>query len=519
MNITHGLRRALQIKSPAIATIFEGRRRTWREIGDRVSRLAGSLRARGLGHGDRIAVLMLNQDRYIECYLAASWAGAVIVPLNTRWGVEENAHALTDCGAKLLVVDSTFATAGMTLAANASDGLRLIYADDDAVPGGMLGYEALLEASGQMPDAMAAPDDLAAIFYTGGTTGRSKGVMLSHRNITANAFNGLAEGLFPDTAVYLHAAPMFHVANGAGMYSKFLSGGTSVVIKAFKPEAVFDAIERHKVAETILVPTMIQMIADHPAVRLRDLSSLRRIGYGGSPISEAVFDRARAALPRVAFTQCYGMSELSGIVTCLHAREHVGEGRSRGRHRSGGRATPGVEIRIIDESDREVPCGTVGQICARGDTVMMGYWNRPEETAKAIVEGWLHTGDAGYMDEDGFVYLVDRVKDMIISGGENVYSLEVENVVAQHPAVAQCAVIGIPNKTWGEEVRAVVMRKPGAEVDPVDIIAFCKERIANYKCPRSVDIRDTPLPMSGAGKVLKRDLRAPFWDGQSRQIG
>jgi long-chain acyl-CoA synthetase len=417
MNIIHGLRRALQVKSCGTATIFEGRRRTWQEIGDRVSRFAGALHAHPLGRGDRIAVLMLNQDRYIECYLAASWAGAVIVPLNIRWSIQENADALSDCGAKLLVVDNAFAKAGMTLAANASGGLMLIYADDDSVPDGMFGYEALIAASGPMPDAMAAPDDLAAIFYTGGTTGRSKGVMLSHRNITANAFNCLAEGLCPETAVYLHAAPMFHMANGAGMYSLFLSGGTSVVIKAFTPEAVFDAIEQQKVTDTTLVPTMIQMMADHPAVRLRDLGSLERILYGGSPISEAVLDRASAALPGVAFTQAYAQSELSPVATILHAREHLGEGRSRGRHRSGGRATVGVEVRIVDENDREVPRGTVGQICARGDVVMMGYWNRPEETAKAIVDGWMHTGDAGQMDEDGFVYVVDRVKHMIISGG------------------------------------------------------------------------------------------------------
>jgi long-chain acyl-CoA synthetase len=515
MNITHGLRRALQVNSYGIATIFGSRRRTWREIGDRVSRLAAALRVRGLGRGDRIAVLMLNQDRYIECYLAASWAGAAIVPLNTRWSTQENADALSDCGAKLLVVDNAFASAGKTLAARS---VKLIYADDGAAPEGMLEYEALIAASAPMQDAMAAPGDLAVILYTGGTTGRSKGVMLSHRNIIANTFNVLAEGILAETSVYLHAAPMFHAANATGMYAMFLSGGTSVVIKGFTPEAVFDAIERHKVTETILVPTMIQMIADHAGVRSRDLGSLKRILYGGSPISEAVLVRAHAALPGVEFIQAYAQSELSPIATILHARDHVGAGRDRGRHRSGGRATFGVEIRIVEENDREVPRGTVGQICARGDVVMMGYWNRPEESAKAIVDGWMHTGDAGYMDEDGFVYLVDRVKDMIISGGENIYSVEVENVVAHHPAVAQCAVVGIPNETWGEAVHAVVMRKPGAKVDAADIIAFCKARIAHYKCPRSVDIRDEPLPMSGPGKILKRNMRAPFWEGRKRQV-
>jgi long-chain acyl-CoA synthetase len=298
------------------------------------------------------------------------------------------------------------------------------------------------------------------------------------------------------------------------MYCLFLSGGTSVVIKAFEPGAVFDAIERHGVTETNLVPTMLQMMADHPAVRSRDLSSLKKIMYGGSPIAEAVFDRVASALPGVAFTQTYAQSELSPTATILHAREHA----VAGRRRSGGRATLGVEMRIVDETGRETPRGSVGEICARGDNVMMGYWNRPEETARAIVDGWMHTGDAGYMDEDGFVYLVDRVKDMIISGGENIYSVEVENVVASHPAVAQCAVIGIPSDVWGEAVHAVVTRKPGAKVEAADIISFCRERIAHYKCPRTIDIRDEPLPMSGPGKILKRELRAPFWEGRERQV-
>jgi long-chain acyl-CoA synthetase len=513
VNITHGLRRALQVRPRAIATIFEDRRRTWREIGDRVSRLATALRGRGLGRGDRIAVLMLSQDRYLECYLAASWAGAVIVPLNIRWSLQENADALGDCGASILVVDDAFAKAGRTLAKE--QGLTLVYAGDGHVPDGMTGYEALVAASEPMDDAMAAPEDLAAIFYTGGTTGRSKGVMLSHRNITANAFNSLAEGIFGETAVYLHAAPMFHLANGSGMYSLSLSGGTSVIIRAFEPSAVFDAIERHKVTETVLVPTMIQMLADHPAVRSRDLGSLRKIMYGGSPITEAVLDRAAAAFPGVEFRQAYAQSELSPIATVLHASEKaVGE-----RRRSGGRAVFGVEIRVVDDSDREVPRGAVGQICARGDNVMMGYWNRPDETAKAIIDGWMHTGDAGYMDDDGFIYVVDRVKDMIITGGENVYSAEVENVVASHPAVMQCAIIGIPSDAWGEAVHAIVTRKPGAQVEAGDIITFCRERIAHYKCPRSVDVRDEPLPMSGPGKILKRELRAPFWEGRTRQVG
>jgi long-chain acyl-CoA synthetase len=273
------------------------------------------------------------------------------------------------------------------------------------------------------------------------------------------------------------------------------------------------------VTDILLVPTMIQMFVDDPSTGRYDLSSLRLIIYGASPISEALLDRAIEKLPTTEFVQSYGMTELSPSATILPWKDHIGEGRTKGRHRSGGRPAIMVDVRIVDASDKPVPPGVVGEIVARGETVMMGYWERPEETRKAVVGGWMHTGDGGYMDKDGYVYVVDRIKDMIISGGENVYSAEVENCIAQHPAVAQCAVIGIPDAKWGEAVHAVVMRKPGVAVTGDEIIAFCKERIAHYKCPRSVRVQDEMLPLSGAGKILKRELRKPYWEGKERRIG
>jgi long-chain acyl-CoA synthetase len=517
MNVTHGLRRALQINAGGIATIFGDRQRTWSEVGDRVARFAGALRGMGATAGDRVAVLMLNQDRYLESYLAIAWAGAVVVPLNIRWSAAENEDVLRDCRPRMLIVDDAFAELGSRLA-KAIGTLRLIHADDGATPAGMAGYEALIEAASPVPDAMRNAGDLAGIFYTGGTTGRSKGVMLSHGNLMADAFNALAEGLFPHDSVYLHAAPMFHLANGAAMYALLLSGGVNVLIRAFSPEAVMQAVQHHRVNEILLVPTMIQMLVDHPAIASHDMSSMRRIVFGASPMSEALLDRAMATLPNTQFVQAYGMTELSPIATILHHREQVGEGRRLGRHRSGGRATFGVQIRIVDASDNPLPPDTVGEICVSGNVVMMGYWERPEETAKAVVDGWMHTGDGGTMDADGFVYVVDRIKDMIISGGENIYSAEVENTVAQYPGVAQCAVIGIPSDRWGEAVHAVIVPKPDAMIDPEALIAFCHERIAGYKCPRSVDVRDAPMPMSGAGKILKRELRRPFWESQERRV-
>ncbi len=517
MNVTHGLRRLLQINAGGVASRFGDRQRTWAEVGDRVARFAGALRAMGIGAGDRVGALMLNQDRYLELYLAVAWAGAVIVPVNIRWSPAEIEDSLRDCRPMALVVDDAFAELGGKLA-HSIGSLRLIHADDGPTPAGAASYEALLEATSPIPDAMRGADDLAGIFYTGGTTGRSKGVMLSHGNLTADAFNVLAEGLFPGDSIYLHAAPMFHLANGAAMYALMLSGGTNVVIRTFSPEGLMQAIERYRVNEILLVPVMIQMLVDHPAIGAHDLSSLRRITFGASPMSEALLDRAVAALPGIQFVQAYGMTELSPVATILHHREQVGEGRRLGRHRSGGRATFGVQIRIVDADDRPVPHGTVGEICVSGDVVMMDYWERPEETARAVVDGWMHTGDGGTMDHDGFVTIVDRIKDMIVTGGENVYSAEVENVVAQFPAVAQCAVIGIPSERWGELVHAVVVPRPGATVDTEALIAFCHQRIAGYKCPRSVEVRDAPMPMSGAGKILKRELRLPFWEGKERRV-
>lgn len=520
MSTTYGLHRALLLNRNGAALAFEDRSRTWSEVGDRVARLAGALRELGVGRGDRVAVLMLNQDRYLELFLATAWAGAVVVPLNIRWSAIENEDAVRDCRPKVLFADAAFAAMGAEIAGKVG-GIELIYADDaPAAPGieRARSYERLLADAKAAPDAEAADSDLAGIFYTGGTTGRSKGVMLSHRNLMSNARNMLCERMAGENTTYLHVAPMFHLANAAAMYLHFLAGGSHAVLRTFTPTGLAQAIERFKITDVLLVPTMIQMFVDDPAAGKHDVSSLRRITYGASPISEALLDRAIARLPGVEFTQAYGMTELSPCATILPWKDHTGQGREKGRHRSGGRPVVTVEVRIVDENDTPVPAGVVGEIVARGDIVMMGYWERDDESRKAVVDGWMHTGDGGYMDEDGYVYVVDRIKDMIVSGGENVYSAEVENCIAQHSGVAQCAVIGIPSEQWGEAVHAVIMRKPGAALTPEEIIAFCKERIAGYKCPRSVHIQDEMLPLSGAGKILKRDLRAPYWDGKTRNV-
>ena len=369
-----------------------------------------------------------------------------------------------------------------------------------------------------MTDAGRGGDDLAGIFYTGGTTGRSKGVMLSHRNILANAMLCAQEFRFTPDTVWLHAGPMFHLADGAATFLVTAAGGSHTFLPRFEPGAFLTAVATHGVTDTLCVPTMINMIVNHPDIANVDLSTLRTIIYGASPMPEAVIRRALAVMPHVGFVQAYGQSEASPCMVLMPREYHVVEGPNAGRLKSAGRAGYNCEVRIHDADDVEVPRGTVGEICGRGDNVMLGYWQQPDLTARTLRNGWLHTGDGGYMDEDGFLFVVDRVKDMIISGGENVYSAEVEQVLYQHADVAECAVIGVPDAQWGERVHAIVRTKPGSSPTQDGLIAHCRTLIAGYKCPRSVSFRDEPLPLSGAGKILKADLRKPFWAGAEKAV-
>ncbi len=515
MYLTQGLHRAVQQKPERIAVRFGQRQRSFAEFADRVARLAGALQALGMEAGDRVAMLSLNSDRYLEYQMAVPWGGGVLNPCNIRWSAAEILYALNDSGSTILLVDETFRALAEAIRGDAATLREIVYCGDGPAPQGMRDYEALVAEARPVPDAVRRDDDLAGIFYTGGTTGFPKGVMLSHANLCSSGLTLHSEGLASTGGTYLHAAPMFHLADIGIALPQWMEGNTHSIVPAFAPEAVLEVLARDRVTDLLLVPTMIQMLVDHPAMQApRDLSALKTIVYGASPISEAVLARAMAALPGVAFVQAYGMTELSPVATINPAANHVPGGA---KLRSAGRASFCTEVRIVDPEDREVPRGTVGEVIVRGPNVMQGYWNQPEQTAAALRGGWMHTGDGGYMDEDGFVFIVDRLKDMIISGGENIFSAEVENALAQHPAVAACAVIGIPSAEWGETVHAVVVPRPGASADAEALMAHCKTLIAGYKCPRSVEFRDA-LPLSGAGKVLKTALRKPYWEAQSRQV-
>jgi acyl-CoA synthetase (AMP-forming)/AMP-acid ligase II len=518
MGITQSVKRSVQQNPEGQATAFGTRTHSWRDFADRVARLAGGLRSLGLQPGDRVAILALNSDRYLEYFVAVPWAGGVLVPLNIRWSVAESVYSLTDCGASLLLIDDAFLKLAAPILAEATSIRRAIYMGDATAPSEMVAYEELIRRSAPGADAGRAGEDLAGIFYTGGTTGFPKGVMLAHRGLWASAAAMIADlGLDRDT-IYLHAAPMFHLADGAMTMGVLLAGGSHVMIPAFNAEQVMAAVQRHRISHLLLVPTMIHMTMTHPKLAEADLSSLRRLLYGASPIPEALLVRAMRALPNCGFVQAYGQTELSPVATILPSDYHTLEGPKAGKLASAGRAAMCCELEIVDVNGAEAPRGAVGEIRVRGPNTMLGYWNKPKETAAALRDGWVHTGDAGRMDEDGFVYIVDRVKDMIVSGGENVYSAEVENAVAKHPAVSQCAVLGIPHDTWGEAVHALVILKPGQRASAEAIIAHCHTLIAGYKCPRSVEFRLESFPLSGAGKVLKRELRKPYWEGRTRQV-
>ncbi len=517
MKISSTISRNMQVNGNGTATIFGGRQHSWSQFGERIAKLAAGLRNLGLERGDRVAVLSLNNDRYMESYFGVPWGGHVLVPINTRLAPPEVVFWLNDSGATVLMVDDAFVPMLPKIQDQLESVKHVVFLGDGPAPQGMLSFEGLLEGSSAMAAVESSSEDLAILLYTGGTTGRSKGVMLSQHNVLFNALQFAPTVGYRSNSVYLHAAPMFHIADGTCTYAIATAAGSSVIIPGFEPEAALRAVQDHQVSVTLWVPTMVNMAVYFPGVEKFDLSSLVDMMYGASPMPEAVVRRAMEVMPNTRFHHAYGQTEAAPILTVLDPARHVPD-TPTGKLGSCGQAIMGVQLKILDEDDNELPAGEVGELCARGDNVMLGYWQQPEMTAQAMRNGWLHTGDGARMDDEGFVYIVDRVKDMIISGGENVYSAEVEDAIYQHVAVAECAVIGIPHEKWGEEVHAIIRLHGGQEADEQAIIDHCHALIAAFKCPRSIEFSTDPLPLSGAGKILKAQLRAPYWEGQEKDV-
>jgi long-chain acyl-CoA synthetase len=511
MDVVYALRRARQLHPDAVAAYDGDRSITFAEFADRVRRMANALRDLGVQPGDRVAVLMLNSLRYLELYHAVPLAGAIIVPVNIRWNPAEIIFGLSDSQTRLLIVDDAFARMAPAVSASLPD-LQFLFAGNGACPAGMADYEARLATAS--PAALDGPlpddNDIVALFYTSGTTGGPKGVMLTHKNLYANAMNGTVALAITKDWVWLHAAPMFHVADATVVYSLVMRGGRSCFIPAFDPEGCLKAIERYRVTHTFVVPAMLNAMVNHPAFDRYDTSSLRMLGYGASPMPLDLLRRAQEKL-RCPFAQGYGLTESSPGLTYLGPEDHTldNAGERFTPVKSAGRAMMGVELRVVDAMDRELPPGEAGEVMARGDNIMKGYWNQPAITAETLRGGWLHTGDIGAFDARGYLYILDRKKDMIKPGGENVYSPEVESVIASHPEVLEVAVIGLPDEKWNEAIKAVVARRPGSALTAEGLIEYCRERMAHFKCPTSVDFVDT-LPKGGTGKVQKTVLRAKY---------
>lgn len=511
---THGLHRAVQQQPDGIATINGDRERTFAEQADRVARLAGALRDLGVRDGARAGVLALNSDRYVEAVLAIPWADGVFNVIDSMRAPFEVAPMLSESDTQILFVDDAFAPVVPELR-RAWPGLRaVVHMGEEPAPVGMLDYEELIAGSAPAEDAHRGGEEILGLVHTGGTTSLPKTVMHTHRSllslmlVLAVTNPGYCR---PGTRL-LQITPMSHVSGVGSPVMQTQFGNTVVPLPRFDPAAVLEAIEKHRITSTLIVPPMLQRVVDHPDADRRELRSVRNILYGASPITESLLQRARSRFPEAGFAQLYGMTEAM-CPTLLVPEDH----RLGVQLRSAGRAAVHTDLRVVDAEDNDVPVGTAGEILLRGPGLMHGYWGDPEGTAEVLRGGWMHTGDVGYLDECGFLYVVDRLKDMVIVGGDNVHSPEVENALASHPEVAACAVIGVPDGETGERVHAVVVLHSGAEPDVGQLQKHCAAQLAEFKVPQGWEFVDV-LPTSPTGKVLKRELRKPYWEDRERQV-
>jgi long-chain acyl-CoA synthetase len=518
MSIVDGLKKSVRQTPEKIASICGQTRLTFSEVDERINRLSSALAQLGVGQRDRIAILSLNCHRFYEFYYAVPQLGAVVVPINFRLPPNEVKYIIDHSESRVVVVDQALLPVIETIRASLGSADHFILMEEEPRDG-YHGYEPLLASSTPEFEAPEVSDDeLLGLFYTSGTTGEPKGVMLSHRNMLANIANSEGVYQYLPTDIYLHAAPMFHLADGAAVFTHTANGATQAFIPRFEPKLVLETISRERVSLIVLVPTMINFLLHQPDIESYDLSSLRHMTYGASPIAPDLLQRAMKVFD-CSFGQGYGLTEASPLLTVLTAEDHVvSDAASERRLASCGRPVAGVEVRVVKEDGSDAIPGEVGEIIARGPNIMLGYWKRPDATEDVLRDGWLHTGDLATVDEDGYIYLVDRKKDMIVTGGENVFSTEVEAVLYAHPSVKEAAVIPIPDPDWGEAVHACVVLRDGENTAAENLQQFCMERLANYKVPRSIEFIAGELPKGGTGKILKKQLRERYWKDKARRI-
>jgi acyl-CoA synthetase (AMP-forming)/AMP-acid ligase II len=494
-----------------IAVRFEDRAISYVELRDRCWRLSNAL-SEVADPGDRVAILAENCPEYVDCYYGVPGAGMALTLLNYRLTARELSFIIGDSAPKVLVVEPKYLPVIRQIRDQIPSVERLVLIGGEAED--CVSYDAFVSgASAQEPTRRPSEGDLCWLLYTSGTTGLPKGAMLSHRNIMAAALNSMVNWDASADDVCMFTFPQFHVA-GYVMPLYHLRGYPVILLRSFDPDTLLGKVEAFGVTSTAMAPTMIAMLLEDPRTDQYDLSSLRRIGYGASAMPLEVLRRARAKWPGVGFSTGFGMTELSGNVMYMGPQDHE-RAADQGLKLLGsvGRQMPLARVRVVDDDGRDAPAGVSGEIVVKGDQVLLGYWRNPEATEKSFVDGWFRSGDVGRWDEDGYLYIVDRKKDMILTGGENVYPREVEEALYQHPAVVEAAVVGAPDPKWGEKVVAVVCLRAGHETDGPELIAFCRERIASYKKPRHVVFIDT-LPKNASGKVLKRELRDRIASGE-----
>jgi len=489
------------------ALVFEGQRITYGTLEDRVNRLANALLTLGCRKGERVAILSENGSKYLEVYLGAAKAGLAVTPLNFRLAESEIAHIVNDAEATLFLVGDGLERCAENIKGQVPCVREWISLDGR--PEGFLSYETLLrQATNYDPAVPVDENDMAILMYTGGTTGLPKGVMLSHKNLLA-AFRSLidAEVLGEGDTTCL-VLPLFHVAFWPAM-CLLMVGGKVAIERRVDLGLILKTIQAERCTHVNAVPTLYTVLVGHADTEQFDLSSLRSMTYAGSPMPVEILKNCIAKFGNI-FGQGYGMTEAAPTLTFLPAEDHVLEGPRSKLLASAGRATPGITIRIVDDNGNFLPPREVGEVVASGKNIMLGYWKNRELTNDRLRDGWLHTGDMGYLDEEGYLFLVDRKADMIITGGENVYPTETENVLYQHPAVFECAVTSAPDERWVEKVQAVVVLKPGVIVTEDELIQFCKSSLAGYKCPKNIYFWES-LPKSAVGKILRKEVKKSFW--------
>jgi acyl-CoA synthetase (AMP-forming)/AMP-acid ligase II len=527
MPLNELLSKAVKLYPNKEAVVCGNVRMTYQGFGERVWRLCRGLSALGLGRGDRVAILHENCHVFLETYFAAAHLGLILVPLNFRLSAKELEVILVDSGSRVLIAHEMFRekTAHLPDAVSGLESLVWTHrASQSALGNREYDYEALLADQEETAVAELALEDneVAHLYYTSGTTGRPKGVMLTHKNVKSHALGAIAELQLTDRDRWFHVAPLFHLADAWATFAITWAGGKHVIVPSFDALRVLKLIQEERITLSNLIPTMLNMMVNHPEAGGFDYSSLRVILSGGAPIAPEVVRKIIDTF-KCDYIQTYGMTETSPYLTVSILKDHLKSlswEKQLEFKASTGREFIAVSLKVVDQAGNEVARDNreVGEIIVKGDTVTPGYWNLPDETAKAFRDGWLYTGDLAVVNPEEYVTIVDRKKDMIITGGENVYSTEVENVLYMHPAVLEAAVIGVPDPKWGEAIKACVVLKPGKQATDQELISFCKDNLAHYKAPKSVDFLDS-LPRTGSGKLFKKGLRDPHWAKQDPDVG